>query len=137
MRGTGGEDLDIRFTTVNDVSREDVRHARETIARALTHPPRPVLYVRARLNRLPDPAVSRPNLVSIRVDLNGRPVNAFASGTTMREAVGVAAARLRARVGHLAGYREARRRAPRPAPGGVRLPAGGARRDESRELHDA
>ncbi|TDB90366.1 hypothetical protein [Actinomadura sp. 7K534] len=131
MPGTGQERLDIQFTTVNDVSPADVERAREAVGRALAHPPRPILYAKVTLNRLRDPAASRPDLVSIRVDLNGRPVNAYASGATMPEAIGLAAARLRARVHHLAGYWEARRRPHRGT-----APAG-PRHDETKELHDA
>ena len=122
MAGTGQERLDIQFTTVNDVPQDDVERAREVVARALAHTPRPILYAKVTLNVLRDPAVSRPNLVSVRVDLNGRPVNAYASGTTMPEAIGLAAARLRARVNHIAGYWEARRR---------------THRRTTKELHDA
>ncbi|TDC64746.1 hypothetical protein E1200_19685 [Actinomadura sp. GC306] len=131
MPGTGQERLDIQFTTVNDVSPADVERAREAIGRVLTHPPRPVLYAKVTLNKLRDPAVAHPYLVSVRIDLNGRPVNAYASGATMPEAIGLAAARLRARVGHLAGYWEARRRRQRDTAPGAR------RHDETKELHDA
>ena len=122
MPGTGQEQLDIHFTTVNDVSQDDVERAREVVARALAHTPRPILYTKITLNVLQDPAVASPNLVAVRVDLNGRPVNAYASGATMPEAIGLAAARLRARVDHIAGYWEARRRSHRGA---------------AKELHDA
>lgn len=139
LPGTGREQPDIQFTTVNDVSRAEVDRARETVARALAHAPRPVLYAKVTLNKLRDPAVPRPNLVSVRVDLNGRPVNAYASGITMDEAIGLASVRLRARVGHLAGYGEARRRPARGAAttGGLRTASAGGRHTGHRELHDA
>jgi hypothetical protein len=131
LPGTGQEELDIQFTTVNDVSPADIERAREAIGRALVHPPRPILYAKVTLNRLRDPAVPNPNLVSVRVDLNGRPVNAYAAGATMPEAIGLATARLRARVNHLAGYWEARRRRYRGTAPASRL------HDETKELHDA
>lgn len=122
MAHTGQKPLDIQFTTVNDVPQGDVERAREVVARALAHAPRPILYAKVTLNVLRDPAVPRPNLVSVRVDLNGRPVNAYASGTTMPEAIGLAGARLRARVHHIAGHWEALRR---------------SQRRTAKELHDA
>ncbi|MFG2088594.1 hypothetical protein [Spirillospora sp. NPDC048824] len=138
MPGTAPEQLDIQFTTINDVAPDDVERAREAVARALAHTRLPVLYAKVTLNVLRDPAVPRPNLVSVRVDLNGRPVNAYAAATTMPEAVGLAGARLRARVDHMAGYWEARRRPHRRTTttgGTATVPA--ARHDESKELHDA
>ncbi|MFB4320572.1 hypothetical protein [Actinomadura sp. 21ATH] len=124
MPATAPEELQIQFMTAVDVPEEEVRHAREVVTRALKHAPRPVLYTKVTLGILNDPAVPRPYLVSIRVDLNGRPVNAYAAGPTMAEAIGLAGSRLRARVEHMAQYWETRRKAPRrtstPREGGGR-----------------
>lgn len=117
MSDTGPEKIDIQVTTINDVLREDAQRARDVVARALAHTRRPILYAKVTLNVLRDPAVPRPNLVSVRVDLNGRPVNAYATAPTMSEAISLAAARLRARVEHMAGYWEARRGTARRSEG--------------------
>ncbi|RKS78804.1 hypothetical protein BZB76_0237 [Actinomadura pelletieri DSM 43383] len=113
MSATAPNEVEIQVTAIKAVPREDVERARDVVARVLAHAPRPVLHARVTLNVLPDPAVPRPNLVSLRVDLNGTPINAYASAPTMAEAIGLAGARLRARVEHAARYREARRRARR------------------------
>ncbi|MFC5744354.1 hypothetical protein [Actinomadura rugatobispora] len=112
MPASAPEELDIQITTTAEVSQEDARFAREVVAWAMAHAQGPVLYSRVTLSVLKDPAVPRPALVSMRVDLNGRPVNANAAARTMPEAVNLAGRRLRTRVEHLAEYREARRRAP-------------------------
>ncbi|MFA1542689.1 hypothetical protein [Actinomadura monticuli] len=104
MSHTVANQIDVKVTTIQDVPQADVKRAREVIARVLAHAPRPVLYAKATLNVLPDPAVARPNLVSLRIDLNGVPVSAHASATTMPEAVTLAAARLRARMEHTTRY---------------------------------
>jgi len=104
LRHTVANQIDVKVTTVRDVPHADVQYARDVLTRVLVHAPRPVLYAKATLNVLPDPAVARPNLVSLRIDLNGLPVSAHASATTMPEAVTLAAARLRARMEHATRY---------------------------------
>lgn len=98
MPAIAPDELNIQFTTAKDVSQEDVRRARESVARALAHAPRPVLYAKVTLSILHDPAVPRPNLVSFRADLNGLPVNAHAAAASMPEAISLAGTRLRTRV---------------------------------------
>jgi hypothetical protein len=115
MPGIAPDELDIRFSTGTGVTEEDVARAREAVAWALAHVARPVLYSKATLSVLNDPAVPRPNLVSLRVDLNGVPVNAYAAGATMPEAISLAGRRLRARVDHMAQYWEAQRKRSRTA----------------------
>jgi hypothetical protein len=114
VTGIAPEDLDIQITTTTEVSQEDAQFALEVVAWALAHAQGSVLYSKVTLSTLKDPAVPRPALVSMRVDLNGQPVNASAAAPTMPEAVHLAGRRLRIRVEHLAEYREARRRV-RPA----------------------
>jgi hypothetical protein len=91
------------------VPQADVQRAREIVTRALAHAPRPVLDAEATLNVLPNPGLPRPNLVSLRVDLNGLPVSAFASAASMPEAATQAAARLRARMECMTRYWQTRR----------------------------
>ncbi|GLZ06192.1 hypothetical protein Acsp03_36580 [Actinomadura sp. NBRC 104412] len=113
MPGIAPDELDIHFTTTKDVGEEDVRLAREAVAWALAHVARPVLYAKATLSVLKDPAVPYPNLVSLRVDLNGVPINAHAAAASMPQAIAQSGRRLRARVEHMATYWEAQRKKAR------------------------
>ena len=58
----------------------------------------PVLLTRVTLGVSADPAVPRPAVAQVTVDLNGRTVRAQATGATMRAAVEHMAARLRVRL---------------------------------------
>ena len=69
----------------------------------------PVLYARVTLIMAADPAVARPAVASVNVDLDGRLIRAQAAGQTMREAVEHMASRLRARLERSARNWEARR----------------------------
>ncbi|QKW37015.1 hypothetical protein HUT06_25860 [Actinomadura sp. NAK00032] len=120
MSDTVANQIDVQVTTIRDVAKADVLRTREVVLRVLAHAPRPVLYAKATLNVLPDPAVARPNLVSLRIGLNGVPVSAHASAASMSEAVTLAATRLRARMEHVARHWETRRTAMAPAPARLR-----------------
>jgi hypothetical protein len=122
LPGTVANQIDVKVTTVRNVPQADVRRAREAVSRVLAHAPRPVHYAAATLNVLPDPAAPRPNLVSLRIDLDGIPVSAYASAAAMSDAVALAAARLRARTEHLAKYWETRRATAAAAPAPRRAP---------------
>jgi hypothetical protein len=106
---TTPNELDIQFMTAKDVRPEDVQRARESITRALAHAPRPVLYAKVTLSVLHDPAVPRPNLASVRIDLNGAPVNAHAAAASMPEAISLAANRLRMRVENTSQFHDTRK----------------------------
>lgn len=69
----------------------------------------PVLSVRVLLAVAPDPAVPRPALAQVTVDMNGRVIRAQAAETTMRLAVEQMASRLRVRLGRAARNWAARR----------------------------
>ncbi|SEG90031.1 hypothetical protein SAMN04489712_12519 [Thermomonospora echinospora] len=99
----------IRVTVSKQVAPEDVDRAREVIIRVLAHAPDPVLSVHLTLGVLADPAVPNPAMVSVRVDLNGRPVNAHAAGPVMPHAVALTGERLRNRLEHMSRDRRARR----------------------------
>jgi hypothetical protein len=60
--------------------------------------PEPVLFARVKLTMAADPAVERPAVAQVSVDLNGRLVRAQAAGETMREATAHACDRLRIRI---------------------------------------
>jgi len=70
----------------------------------------PVLFARVKLAMNADPAVERPAIAQVSVDLNGQLIRARAAGSTMREAVGHACDRLRIRLDRAA---RARRRGQR------------------------
>lgn len=80
--------------------------------------PEPVLSARVTLTVSADPAVPRPAVAQVTVDLNGRTVRAQAAGETMRAAIEHMAARLRVRLGRSARNWAARRGTlPVPEPG--------------------
>ncbi len=58
----------------------------------------PVLFARIKLDMSADPAVARPAVAQVNIDLNGRLVRAQAAGKTMREAIHQVCARLRVRL---------------------------------------
>lgn len=78
--------------------------------------PEPVLFARVKLIMSADPAVQRPAVAQVNVDLNGRLIRAQAAGETMRAAVEHACGRLRTRLERAARNWEAVR-GGRPAPG--------------------
>jgi len=80
--------------------------------------PEPVLFARVKLIMSADPAVQRPAIAQVNVDLNGRLIRAQAAGETMRAAVEHASDRLRIRLERAARNWEAVRGGrPEPGPG--------------------
>ena len=57
--------------------------------------PEPVLFARVKLTMAADPAVERPAIAQVNLDLNGRLIRAQATGADMREAVNRMSDRLR------------------------------------------
>lgn len=76
----------------------------------------PVLFARVKLTMAADPALERPAIAQVNIDLNGRLVRAQAAGETMREAVEHACDRLRIRL-ERAARNWAAIRGGQPAPG--------------------
>ena len=72
------------------------------ISSLLRMAPEPVLFARVRLTMAADPAVERPAIAQVNIDLNGRLIRAQAAGQTMREATEHACDRLRIRIGRAA-----------------------------------
>ena len=60
--------------------------------------PEPVLLARVKLTMAADPAVERPAIAQVNLDLNGRLIRAQATGADMREAVNRMSDRLRIRL---------------------------------------
>jgi hypothetical protein len=92
------------------------RFAVDRVGSLLKMASEPVLFARVKLVMTADPAVERPAIAQVTVDLNGRLLRAAASGPTMREAVEHACDRLRIRLDRAARNWEAIR-GGRPVPG--------------------
>ncbi len=78
--------------------------------------PEPVLLARVKLIMAADPAVERPAVAQLSIDMNGRLIRAQAAGQTMREATHHACDRLRIRI-ERASRDWAAVRGSQPAPG--------------------
>jgi ribosome-associated translation inhibitor RaiA len=76
------------------------RYTREKISTVLGHTGRPVLYARVRLDRIANPAATRPVTARAEIDLNGRILHAETSADTPYEAVDLLQDRLEARLEH-------------------------------------
>lgn len=88
----------VHVHTHGPVPHSDVTYARARIRSALKDTRDPVLFVRARLGLQPDPAIARPAIVQVNVDLDGRLVRAQSARPTLREAVDDVHHRLRERL---------------------------------------
>lgn len=95
--------------TTGAIGPEDVAYARKKVAGALADLPLPVLFTRVRLNRLPDPAVARPALAQVTVDLNGHLIRARVARETIAEAIDEVRDRLRDRTRRTCELQEQRR----------------------------
>lgn len=93
----------IAFTFNGPIAPGQVDWAREAFTRVLAHAHEPVLYVHATLTQQPVPAVS------VRVDLNGRPVHAHARAASLHEAISMTADRVTSRLQRIARDWESRR----------------------------
>lgn len=97
----------VRLEAQGDVTAAEIEYARQKVEAALRDATRPVLYARVKLTRLADPARERPCVVTVSIDLDGKPVRAQASGPTMREAADEIRDRLRTRIHKQAAHWEA------------------------------
>jgi hypothetical protein len=79
-----------------------VSFAVQRVGSLLRMAPEPVLFARVKLAMAADPAVGRPAIAQVSIDLNGRLVRAWAAGQTMRAATGHACDRLRIGMGRAA-----------------------------------
>ncbi len=102
-----------------------VRHVGSELRAA----PEPVLFARVKLTMAADPAVARPAVAQVNIDLNGRLIRAQAAGETMREAIEHACGRLRVRLERAArDWPAIRGGQPAPGPGEWRHQSVPARR---------
>ncbi|MFC4913887.1 hypothetical protein [Actinomadura gamaensis] len=97
------------FTLSGRVEEGDVRRAREVFSRVLAHAHEPVLFVRTSLTVAPAHDPSGQAEVSLRADVNGRPIHAHATATSLHEAIAITADRLAARLAHTSRDWESRR----------------------------
>jgi ribosome-associated translation inhibitor RaiA len=108
----------IDISTEGDVTDEDRARVVKAVRSVIGTAGDPVLHVSIRLRHAADPAQERPAKARATIDLDGEPVRAHASGTTMSEAIDRLDQRLRDRIRHLAAHRRAvRRRGPESPPG--------------------
>lgn len=88
----------VKLHVAGRVRPADVEYARRRIAALARYANEPILSVRVKLTRLADPALERPMLAQVNVDLNGRIVRAQVERPTMREAIDEAYERVRDRL---------------------------------------
>lgn len=89
------------------VSPVEIDYARKRMTSVLRYAREPVLFIRVKLTRLPDPALERPALAQVNLDLNGRLIRAQVARPSMREAIDEVHDRLRDRVQRATGDWEA------------------------------
>lgn len=77
----------VHLQTAGTVPVADRDYLREKVATVLRHAPAAVLFVRAKLALLPDPAVTRPAIAQVNINLNGQLLRAQAARETLREAI--------------------------------------------------
>jgi hypothetical protein len=110
--------IQVQAETQGPVPDGAVSFAVHHVSSLLRMAPEPVLFARARLIMAADPAVERPAIVQLNIDLNGRLIRAQAAGETMREATHHACDRLRIRIGRAArNWAAIRGGQPVPGPG--------------------
>jgi ribosome-associated translation inhibitor RaiA len=113
------EPLDVlTMVAGGDVSDETRRYARKRLGPVIERIPDPVLFARVKLTQAPDPAVARPAIAQVTVDVNGEIVRARLCAHDMREAIDLVQARLRDKLAHRVQHRHALRRRPAASPPG-------------------
>ncbi|MCX4092449.1 sigma 54 modulation/S30EA ribosomal C-terminal domain-containing protein [Nocardia sp. alder85J] len=93
--------VECQISADQHVSAAAADYAREKIGHALRCTPEPVLSAHVRLTGHRDPAVAKPVVAHVNVNVNGHPVQARTEAATSREAVDLLAARLTARLSRL------------------------------------
>ncbi len=112
------ETSEVQVRTQGQVPERDVSDAVRRVSSMLRMASEPVLFARVKLTMHADPAMERPAIAQINVDLNGRLVRVQAAEGTMRAAVEHACDRLRIRLERVArNWAALRGSVPVPAPG--------------------
>ena len=91
------------------VPSDAAEYMRSRISAVAAHAHGPILFVRAKLTQVGDPAVARPSIAQVNLDVNGRLVRAHVAAENMREAIDLLVDRLRQRIDRMAQHWEARR----------------------------
>lgn len=121
--------VQVQTKTRGAVPEDTVSLAVHQVSSLLRAASEPVLFARVKLTMIADPAVQRPAIAQVTVDLNGRPLRAQAEGRIMHEAVDHACDRLRIQLLRAARHWEAIRGGrPVPTPGEWRHQSPPARR---------
>lgn len=110
VRGPGSGETPIVMSASGDVTDEEWDTAIDKVGKVLDVCGAPVPYVSVRLERAADPARERGAMARATIDLDGEPVRAHVSATTMLDAIDRLEERLRDRLRHLADHRRALRR---------------------------
>ncbi len=114
----GPAETPVDISTEGDVSEADRAHAVRMIGAVTEVLGAPVLHVSVRLRHAADPSQEHPAKARAMIDVDGDPVRAHASGSTVTEAIDRLGHRLRDRFEHVAAHRRAmRRRGPTSPPG--------------------
>ncbi len=95
-------DIPLRLYCTDAVPAREMEYARSKVLAALRHASEPVLYARAALTLLVDPAVVCPAVAQVNVDLNGRTIRSSVARPTLREAIDALHDRLQERLQRLA-----------------------------------
>lgn len=95
---TGVRTLQVQAEPQGAVPHGAVSFAVDRVSSLLRMASEPVLFTRIELSMAADPAVQRPAVAQVNVDLNGRLIRARAAGVTVREAIEHACERLRIRL---------------------------------------
>jgi hypothetical protein len=112
------QSLQVQTETRGSVPEGAVGFAVQRVNSLLHTAAEPVLFARVKLTMAADPAVERPAIAQVNIDMNGRLVRAQAAGVTMREAVEHACDRLRIRMERAArNWAAIRGGQPSPGPG--------------------
>jgi Sigma 54 modulation/S30EA ribosomal protein C terminus len=110
--------LQVQAETQGAVPDDAVSYAVHQVGVLLRKATEPVLFARVKLIMAAGPAVERPAVAQLNIDLNGRLIRAQAAGQTMREATHHACDRLRIRLERAArNWAAIRGSQPAPVPG--------------------
>jgi Sigma 54 modulation/S30EA ribosomal protein C terminus len=110
--------VQVQAETQGAVPEGAVSYAVDQVSALLGKAPEPVLFARVSLIMAADPAVERPALALLNIDLNGRLIRAQAAGENMREATHHACDRLRIQIQRAArNWAAVRGSQPEPGPG--------------------
>ncbi len=107
---------DVQIVSRGDVGEKQKQHAGQAVAQVTRYVGAPVRFARVKLTLSGNPANERPAIAQAALDVNGQPVRAVATASSLDVAVEQMHERLRHQLEHLATKRIARRRRPPRSP---------------------